>query len=94
MMPQILRGSRFLRALVLTTCVGSWLVWLYVVARVVINNVDVHTPFLDSVPSVSFSALGVYSFGFFILSLFVYLWLWGRFDGRPVLPPGRDDREP
>lgn len=75
-----LRGSRFLRALVLTAWVASFLVWFYIVLRVVFNRVNVHWPFVDSVPAISISAVGAFSFGVFVVSMFLYLWLWGRFD--------------
>ncbi len=89
-----LRKSRFLRALVLTAWVGSLLVWLYVVARVVVNVVDVHWPFVDSVPSISVSAMGAFSFGLFCVSMFAYLWLWGRFDRGGSVARSADGREP
>ncbi len=76
----LLRGSRFFRALVLTGWVTGFLLWFYIVLRVVFNGVDVHWPFVDSVPSISISAVGAFSFGVFALSMFLYLWLWGRFD--------------
>jgi len=75
----LLRSSQFFRSLVLTTWFFSLLLWLYIVARIVVNGVDVHTPFVDSVPSVSFSALGAFAFGLSSLSMFVYLWIWGSF---------------
>ncbi len=74
-----LRRSRFLHALVVTAWVASLLVWLYIVLRVVFNGVDVHWPFVDSIPSISISAVGALSFSVFVASTFVYLWLWGRF---------------
>lgn len=91
---RFLRASRFLRALVLTVLVGSFLVWTYIVLRVVFNGVDVHYPFVDSVPSVSISAMGAFSFGLGCISLFLYLWLWGRFDRRSLGLEAWDQREP
>lgn len=89
-----LRNSRFLRALVLTTAVFGFLAWLYIVARVVVNHVDPPEPFLNSFPSVSFSAVGAFSFGLSALSMFVYLWLWGGFGRRPTIPGSPPQREP
>ncbi|HLE54158.1 MAG TPA: hypothetical protein VI999_02800 [Thermoplasmata archaeon] len=89
-----LQSSRLFRSLVLTTWVFSFLLWLYIVARILVDDVDVHTPFLDSVPSVSFSALGVFSFGVSFLSMFVYLWLWGSFDRSPMILRSPKEREP
>jgi len=81
-----LRSSRFFRSLVLTTCVFSVLMWLYIAARIMVNQVDAHMPFVDSVPSLSFSAVGAFAFGMSSLSMFIYLWLWGRFDRRRPPP--------
>ncbi|TLZ56996.1 MAG: hypothetical protein E6K17_03445 [Methanobacteriota archaeon] len=82
MVVPLLRSSRFFRSLVLTTWFFSVLLWLYVIARIIVNQVDVHMPFVDSVPSVSFSAMGAIAFGLSFTSMFIYLWLWGRFDRR------------
>lgn len=86
MVVPFLRNSRFLRALVLTTALFSFAAWIYVVLRVVVNNIDPPRPFLNGVPSVSFLAVGAFAFGLSALSTFVYLWLWGRFGG-PSMPP-------
>ncbi len=94
MVLQSLRKSRFLRALTLTAWVGSLLVWLYIVARVVVNVVDVHWPFVDSVPAISISAMGAFAFGLFCVSMFLYLWLWGRFGRGPSASRSADGREP
>src|SRR5213594_4329594 len=88
MVVHLLRSSRFFRSLVLTTWVFSVLLWLYIVARIIVNQVDVHMPFVDSVPSLSFSAMGAFAFGLSFLSMFIYLWLWGRFDRRSPPPWG------
>jgi hypothetical protein len=80
---QLIRNNRFLRSAVLTTLIFSFLIWLYIVVRIIVNNVDAHTPFVDSVPSVSFSALGAFAFGVSFVSTFLYLWLWGRFGRTP-----------
>lgn len=90
----VLRRSPFLRSLVLTTALGSLLVWLYIVARIVVNGVDVHWPFVDSVPSISISAMGAFAFGLFCLSTFVYLWLWAPFDRRSRERAGSERQEP
>ncbi len=89
-----LRRSRFLRSLVLTLILGSLLTWLYIVVRIVVNRVDVHWPFVDSVPSISVSAMGAFSFSLFCLSTFLYLWLWARFDRRSAPRGTPDEREP
>jgi hypothetical protein len=88
----ILQGSRFLRALVLTAWVSSFLVWLYIVLRVIVSGVDVHYPFVDSVPFVSISAMGGFSFFVFIVSMFLYLWLWAPLRGMTMAPPNLPPR--
>ncbi len=89
-----LRRSQFLRAFVLTAWVASFLVWLYIVVRVVLNGVDVHWPFVDSIPSVSISAVGAFTFLVFVLSMFLYLWLWHRFDWGPTVAQRPENRGP
>lgn len=90
----LVRSSRFLRSLVLTVWVFSLLLWLYIVVRIVVNGVDVHTAFVDSIPGVSFSAVGVFSFGLSFLGMFTYLWIWGRFDRMRPMQFGLGEREP
>jgi hypothetical protein len=70
--------SRILRALVFSTWLYSLMLWLYIVARVVISGVDVHYPFLDSIPSISISALGAASFLASFISMAIYFTFWGR----------------
>ncbi len=94
MVAPVLRRSRFLRSLVLTTFLFSFLLWLYVVLRIVVNGVDVHWPFVDSVPSISVSAVGAFSFGLSFLTLFVYLWLWGRSPRGGAIPSTSEARGP
>lgn len=79
MVVPFLRKSQLLRSLVLTVFVFSFLLWLYIVLRVVINHVDPPSSFLNSFPSVSVSAVGAFAFGLSALCMFVYLWLWGWF---------------
>ena len=86
MVVPFLRRSPFFRSLVLTTGVFSFLLWLYIVMRIVFNHVNVMTPFVNRVPSISFWVLGAISFAVSFLSMFLYLWLWGR-SGRATLVP-------
>jgi hypothetical protein len=79
------RPSQLFRSLVLTTWFFSLLLWLYVVARIVVDDVDAHEPFVDNVRSVSFQAVGAFAFVLSFLSMFLYLWLWGRFGRRSLL---------
>ncbi len=90
----LVRSSRFLRSLVLTVWVFSLLLWLYIVVRIIVNGVDVHSPFVDSIPGMSFSATAAFSFVLSFLSMFTYLWLWGRFDRMRPMQFGSEQREP
>jgi hypothetical protein len=74
------RSSRFFRALVLTTGVFSFLLWLYTTLRVLVNGINPPDPFVPGL-RISFLSVGVLSFGVCFLSTFLYLWLWGRFRG-------------
>ncbi len=87
------RQSRFLRALVLTTSVFSFLLWLYIVLRIVFNHVDMGADFIYGMRP-TFWELGAFSFAVSFLSTFVYLWLWGRFDRMPPGMTGYQQREP
>lgn len=89
-----LRASRLFRALVLTTGVFSFLAWLYIVLRIIVNRVDPRTPFVNSAPSISFISLGAFSFGLAFLSVFVYLWLWGWSSRTPTISGGPRERAP
>lgn len=68
----------FLRSLVLSTWVYSTLFWLYILVRIIVNGVDVHWPFVDSIQFISISAIGAFAFGLSFLSMFLYLALWGK----------------
>jgi hypothetical protein len=82
---EFFRNSRLVRSVVLTTGVFSFLLWLYIVARIVVNGVDVNKPFVTRVPGISFAALGAISFGVSFVAMLLYVWLWGRF-GRGSRP--------
>ncbi len=75
------RGSRFFRALVLTVALFSFLLWLYIVLRIVFNRVSMAADFIYGV-HVSFWVMGAGAFVVSFLATFVYLWLWGRFGER------------
>jgi len=83
---EFLRRSQFLRALVITTGVFSFLTWLYIVGRILLNGVDVNKPFVAAVPSISFFELGAFTFAVSFVSMFLYLWLWGRLARGPIAP--------
>ena len=94
MLLALLRASRLLRALVLTVRAVSFLVWLYIVARIIVEEVNLLTHFLSTVPSHSVAPAGAYTFGLSALSMFVYLWLWGWPNRRPAAPWVPGQREP
>ena len=68
---------QFLRALTLTIAIFSSLLWLYVAGSAIFAGVDVHYPFLDSVPGISISAVGVASFVLAFAATLIYLTFWG-----------------
>ncbi len=94
MVVPFLRRSRLLRALVLTVAVFSFLLWLYIVFRVVFNHVNVGSAFIYRIPSLSFWVLGAWSFAVCFVSTFVYVWLWGRFGRTPVFAESYEYRDP
>ena len=94
MVISFLQRSRFLRALVLTVGIFSFLLWLYIILRVVFNHVNVMSPFIYRVPSLSFWVLGVYAFSLSFVCTLVYLWLWGRFGRMSEFPGSYEYREP
>ncbi|MDW5562439.1 MAG: hypothetical protein SA339_04360 [Methanomassiliicoccus sp.] len=73
----MIRESRFLRALILTTWFYSLLTWLYVAARIVSYDYIVFDPFVYAVPWLSFGELGALTFILSSASMFLYLYLWG-----------------
>ncbi len=80
-------ASRFLRALFFCTWLYSLMLWLYIVARVVISGVDVHYPFVDSIPSISISEMGVASFLLSFVCLVIYMTFWGKLPWTRDGPP-------
>ena len=83
MVVPFVRGSRILRALVLTVWIASLMAWLYVTLRIIVTHVDPPQPFLPWIRSFSFLEAGAFAFGLFCVSMFLYLWLWGRFRDMP-----------
>ncbi len=66
------------RALVATTWLFSMLLWLFVVARIVVDGVNVYWPFIDRFPLISISEVGVAAFILSFVCMFTYLTLWGN----------------
>ena len=81
----------FLRALVLTTGVFSFLLWLYIILRIVFNHVNVMSAFIDRIP-ISFWVLGAFSFVVSFLCMLVYVWFWGRSVRTTLVPMSYDGR--
>lgn len=74
--------SRFLRAVVISTCIYSLLFWAYLCFRVVFTWSEVvywTNPFIDAYPMFTFLNLGIMSFCLSFVSLIIYLTFWGRF---------------
>jgi hypothetical protein len=72
------------RAVVLSTWLYSLLFWLYVVARITLNNIDPNERFLSRVPYITFFTVGVLSFALSFICLVAYLTMWGfRSEGEP-----------
>jgi hypothetical protein len=61
------------KELFLTLWFYSFLVWLYIVARIVINHVQLESLFLDSVPFLTFTRLGIIAFVSSMIFMFMYL---------------------
>ena len=61
------------KALFVTLWVHSLLVWLYIVARIVVNHVRLNSPFIDAVPLLTFTALGIIAFVSSMIFMFMYL---------------------
>ncbi len=89
-----IQESRFLRAATLTTLVASLLAWTYITFRIIFNGIDPPEPLLPGVPGLSFLKAGVIAFGLFCVSMFLYLWLWGRVGGMPPMPGSPHERWP
>jgi hypothetical protein len=74
---RVIRDSRFLRAIVLTTWLYSFLLWLYIAARIVTYDYIVFDPFVYAIPWLSFGALGAFSFLLSAAAMFTYFYVWG-----------------
>lgn len=61
------------RALYFTLWFYSFLVWIYVILRIIVSRVRVTSLFIDAVPVITFLDLGVLSF--LVSALFMYLFL-------------------
>ena len=61
------------KALFLTLWINSLLFWLYVVSRIVVSNVCPHSLFIDSVPFLSFTIVGIVTFVSNMVFMFLFL---------------------
>ena len=51
----------------------SFLVWLYVITRIIVNNVWWEALFIDYIPIITFEKLGITAFLLSALSLYLFL---------------------
>jgi uncharacterized membrane protein YeiH len=61
------------KALLLTLWFHSLLVWLYIVARIVVNHFRLSSLFIDAVPLLTFTTLGIIVFVSSMIFMFMYL---------------------
>ena len=61
------------KALFLTLWLYTFLLWLYIVARIVIDQVPLNSRFLNYVPFFTFMGLGAISFVLSMIFMFLYL---------------------
>ena len=61
------------KALFLTLGSGSFLIWLYVVARIIFSRVPLNSRFIDAVPFFTFTTLGIVAFVSSLVFMFLYL---------------------
>ena len=81
--------SRFLRALVISTWIYSLLGWLYVVARVLVNNIDPRDPFILEYPDIAFFEVGIVCFLVSFVCFVIYLAIWGSRPEKRTMPESR-----
>lgn len=61
------------KALYLTLWVHSFLVWVYLCIRIIVNNVWWEALFIDYIPIITFEKLGIVSFLFSFVFLYMFL---------------------
>ena len=61
------------KALFLTLGSYSLLIWLYIAARIILNHVRLDSLFIDSVPFLTFTRLGIITFVLSMIFMFLYL---------------------
>ncbi len=61
------------KALFLTIWIHSLLIWLYVVARIVVNHVRIGSLFIDAIPFLTFTSRGIITFVLSMIFMFLYL---------------------
>jgi hypothetical protein len=80
----LIRESRLLRAVLLTTWFYSFLLWFYIAVRVITNDHILFDPFVYRVPWLSFAELGGYAFVLSSACMFIYLYIWGFRKNSPI----------
>lgn len=61
------------KALLLTLWAYTFLLWLYISARITFSRVPVYAPFVNGVPFLSFLRLGALTFVASMVLLYLYL---------------------
>ena len=61
------------KALYLTFWVHSFLVWVYIALRIIVNNVWWEALFIDYIPIITFEKIGIVSFLFSLVFLYMFL---------------------
>ena len=61
------------KALYFTFWVHSFLVWVYLCIRIIVNNVWWEALFIDYIPIITFEKLGIISFLFSLVFLYMFL---------------------
>lgn len=79
----MIRESRLLRALLLTGWLYGLLLWLYIIMRILGEDVLLFMSFLDFIPWLLYWQLGALSFLFSAACMLTYLYYWG-FSGTAV----------
>jgi hypothetical protein len=73
LLPLEVRLFRKKKALFLTLWLYTFLLWLYIVARIVIDRVPLNSLFLDAVPFFTFIGLGIIAFVLSMIFLYMFL---------------------
>jgi hypothetical protein len=73
----LIRESRLLRALLLTGWLYGLLLWLYIIMRILGEDILLFMSFIDFIPWLLYWQLGALSFLFSAACMLTYLYYWG-----------------